>query len=208
MEAFEQTKYLLRRKIWQFLGQAFHIYDEHGRVMMYSKLKAFKLKEDIRVYTDETMSQELLTIHARSMLDFSATYDVLDGGTRQSLGSVRRSGLASTFGRDTWKIFDSQEQEIGEAVEDSMALALLVIAQVSSSRITNFDVGLPVLIQQGSTAAHASEVDSSEGLAENRDLVRYGELLLALGSGFEPRRLVRFGFVRILCFWLEPVAVS
>ena len=29
------------------------------------------------------------------------------------------------FGRDTWKILDAQEHEIGEIVEDSLVLALL-----------------------------------------------------------------------------------
>ena len=125
MEAFEQTQYLLRRKIWKVFGQSFHIYDPQGRVVMYSKLKAFKLKEDIRIYPDESMSRELLTIHARSILDLGATYDVMDGSTHERIGSLRRAALASMFGRDTWKILDAQEHEIGEIAEDSLGLAML-----------------------------------------------------------------------------------
>lgn len=125
MEAFEQTQYLLQRKVWQVFGQSFSIYDPQGHVLMYSKLKAFKLKEDIRVYTDQSQSHELLTIHARSILDFGATYDVLDGATHERIGSARRVALASMFGRDTWKILDAQEHEIAEIVEDSLVFALL-----------------------------------------------------------------------------------
>ncbi len=125
MEAFEQTQYVVRRKVWQLFGQSFHIYDQQGRLLMYSKLKAFKLKEDIRVYSGESMSRELLTIHARSILDIGATYDVLDGATHERIGSARRVALASMFGRDTWKLLDAQEHEIGEIVEDSLGLALL-----------------------------------------------------------------------------------
>jgi len=116
---------------------------------MYSKLKAFKLKEDIRLYADESMSRELLAIHARSILDIGATYDVLDGGTHERVGSVRRAAIASMFGRDTWKILDAQEHEIGEIVEDSLGLALLrkyflgaLLPQTYHGRVNN----QPVLV--------------------------------------------------------------
>ena len=33
----------------------FHIYDEAGNVAFYSKMKAFKLKEDLRIYSGEDM---------------------------------------------------------------------------------------------------------------------------------------------------------
>jgi uncharacterized protein YxjI len=74
--SFRLNQYLVRKKIFSFLGGAFHIFDSNGQVMFYSKQKAFKLKEDIRIYTGEDMTTELITIKARQMLDFSATYDV------------------------------------------------------------------------------------------------------------------------------------
>ena len=59
---FTDDYYLIRRKILKLLGGAFHIYNAQQQVVGYSELKAFKLKEDIRLYTDETMSQEISAV--------------------------------------------------------------------------------------------------------------------------------------------------
>ena len=58
------------------------------------------------------------------MIDFGATYDVLDVSTEQLLGSFRRKGLKSIF-RDEWVIFDVNEQEVGVVREDSGGMAFL-----------------------------------------------------------------------------------
>jgi len=123
---FGHLGYTVRRKVFSFLGQKFHIYDDTGALIGYSKQKAFKLKEDIRIYTDDTMTTELLSIKARSVIDFSATYDVFDptaGGA--PLGSFRRKGWASTFFRDQWQVFSPQDQEIAQLDEDSGSMGFL-----------------------------------------------------------------------------------
>lgn len=111
IRAAEGEIYTVRRKVFKILGAAFHIYDAEGNVAGYCKQKAFKLKEDIRIYTDESCSQELLVLSARSIIDFGATYDVrLPSG--EVLGSLRRKGLKSTFLRDEWMIFDESDQQV------------------------------------------------------------------------------------------------
>jgi len=121
---FQQTHYMIRKKIFKLVGEAFHIYDTAGSVLFYSKLKAFKLKEDIRLYTGEDMSTELLTIKARSILDFSSAYDVMDARTGEQVGTLKRKGFSSIV-RDAWIIMNASGQEIGSIQEDSMAMALL-----------------------------------------------------------------------------------
>lgn len=117
-------QYTVRRKVLKIFGAAFHVYDEHGSVVGYCKQKAFKLKEDIRLYTDESMSSPLLTLGARSILDFGATYDItLPDGTH--MGSLRRKGLKSTFLRDEWLIFDDEGKEIGMMREKNLMFAIL-----------------------------------------------------------------------------------
>lgn len=117
-------QFTIRRKVFKFLGAAFHIYDQQGAVIGYCKQKAFKLKEDLRIYTGEDCSEEFLVIKARNVIDFGATYDImLPDGT--PLGSVRRKGLASTFVRDHWLLFDPQGQQFAEVNEDSTGLALM-----------------------------------------------------------------------------------
>lgn len=56
-DSFSHQKYLVRRKILKLFGATFHIYDPDGNVAFYSKMKAFKLKEDVRIYTGEDMRQ-------------------------------------------------------------------------------------------------------------------------------------------------------
>jgi len=103
--------YTVRRKILKIFGAAFHVYDAQGALAGYCKQKAFKLKEDIRLFTDETCSTELLRLAARQVIDFGATYDVTtpDG---QAIGSLRRKGLKSSFVRDEWLVFDEQGAQI------------------------------------------------------------------------------------------------
>ena len=115
--------YTVRTKVFKILGGAFHVYDADGNVVAYCKQKAFKLKEDFRLYTDTTCSQELLRISARSVIDFGATYDVTtaDGQTR---GSLRRKGLKSMF-KDSWLVFDPAGQEYAQLAEDSTLRAML-----------------------------------------------------------------------------------
>jgi uncharacterized protein YxjI len=120
----DAKQYTIRRKILSLLGQKFHIYDPSGNVVGFCKQKAFKLREDIRVYTDESMREERVAIKARGVLDFSAAYDILDGRSGERLGVLKRQGLASMF-RDQWLVFDGQERQVGVLHEDSMALALV-----------------------------------------------------------------------------------
>lgn len=122
-ERFEHQTYLVRRKILKIFGAAFHIYDPDGNVAFYSKLKAFKMKEDIRVYTGEDMQEEVLVIKARKILDISAAYDVVDPTTNEKVGVLKRKGIKSIM-KDEWIFMDSNDQEIGLIKEDSTFLAL------------------------------------------------------------------------------------
>ena len=118
------NQYLIRRKVLTILGQKFHVYDGHENLLGFSKQKAFKLKEDIRFYSDETMTEEKLLIQARQIVDFAAAYDVVDSKAGQKLGACRRKGWTSIM-RDSWEILDQQDQPIAKVEEDSMAMAML-----------------------------------------------------------------------------------
>ncbi|MBX7257896.1 MAG: hypothetical protein K1Y02_16155 [Candidatus Hydrogenedentes bacterium] len=123
-DRLNQQQYMIRKKIFKIFGEAFHIYDFRGTVLFYSKLKAFKLKEDIRLYTGEDMTTEVLTIKARKMIDLWSTYDVYDSQTQRKVGTFRRKGLKSIL-KDEWIIMDDNDREIGLVQEDSMMMALL-----------------------------------------------------------------------------------
>lgn len=120
---FQFPTYLLKRQAIALTGK-FRFYDPAGGLVMFSEQKMFKLREDIRVFSDESKSQEVLSIKARQILDFSAAYDVVDTAYNQKVGALRRRGLQSLL-RDEWEVLDASDNVIGKLFEDSMALALV-----------------------------------------------------------------------------------
>ena len=120
---FQFPNYLLRRQAIALTGK-FRFYDPAGRLVMFSEQKMFRLKEDIRIYGDESKTQEVLSIKARQIMDFSAAYDVVDTELNQKVGVLRRKGLRSIL-RDEWEVLDANDRVIGQLFEDSMGMALL-----------------------------------------------------------------------------------
>ena len=118
---FELDSYLCRRKVVALTGKI-HVYDERENLVAFTKQKAFKLREDIRIFADEAEQEPLLSINARQIIDIGATYDVrtADGA---SLGALRRKALASIV-KDQWKILADGDAEIGSVDEDSTGKAL------------------------------------------------------------------------------------
>jgi hypothetical protein len=123
-DIFSIQNFQIRRKIFTFMGAKFHIFDNNQNLIMFSKMKAFKLKEDLRIYTDENMNEELIRISTNQIIDISATYDVYDSSTNEKIGALKRKGLKSIL-KDEWIIMDNSNNEIGFIKEDSTVLALL-----------------------------------------------------------------------------------
>lgn len=125
MNPFSHRKYFARKKFLKIFGGEVRIYDEtRNNLLFFVKQKAFKLKEDITVYSDEGKTTELLKIQARSIIDFSAAYDVTDVASGQKVGAVRRKGFSSIL-RDAWEVLDAGDNVIAKITEDSMLFALL-----------------------------------------------------------------------------------
>jgi hypothetical protein len=123
-ERYAYPTYTLRKKVFKIFGDAFHIYDPDDNVVLYSKLKAFKLREDIRIYTDESQDEEVLQIRTKSLVDFSGSYEVFDSAEREPVGMLRRKGMKSIL-KDEWLIFDAAGGEIGVIKEDSTLKAVV-----------------------------------------------------------------------------------
>ena len=124
LERFQPDQFTLRRKVFKLAGGTFYIFGPDEQMLFYSKQKAFKLREDIRLYSDKDKTEELLWIQARDIVDFSAAYDVVDSTTGQKVGAFRREGWQSMM-RDQWTIFDADDNPVGTVIEDSGWLAFL-----------------------------------------------------------------------------------
>ena len=137
--AFSHSKYHIKRQAIALTGKV-RFYNPSDQIVAFSEQKMFKLKEDIRIYADESKSQEILTIKARSIIDFSAAYDVIDPVENTHVGVMRRQGVRSIL-QDKWDILDANEKMIGVLEEDSMGLAL--IRRVLSSLVPqNYDINV------------------------------------------------------------------
>jgi len=121
--AFQFDSYLLKRQVFALTGK-FRVYGPSEELVLFSEQKMFRLRDDIRVYGDESKSQELLMIKSRQIIDFSAAFDVIDSLAGQKVGVLRRKGLRSIL-RDQWEILDANDMLVGVLYEDNVALALL-----------------------------------------------------------------------------------
>jgi len=137
---FQFPSYLLHRQVFALTGK-FRFYDPSGNLVMFSEQKMFKLREDIRVYSDESKTQEVLSIKARQIIDFSAAYDVVDTAYNQKVGTLRRQGWNSML-RDEWQVLDANDNQIGVLFEDSMGMAMLRRFLLGSWLPQNYDITL------------------------------------------------------------------
>lgn len=120
----EGNKFLVRKKIFNWLGEEFEVFDSNNRVVLFGKQKAFRLKEELRIFTDSSKEEEVMTIKARGIIDFSAVYDVVDSKTGKKLGAIQRKGFQSLL-KDEWHILDNNDEKVGAILEDNMTMALL-----------------------------------------------------------------------------------
>lgn len=135
---FQYPHYVLHRQVFALTGK-FRFYDPMGNLVMFSEQKMFRWKEDIRVYADESKTREVLSIKARQIMDFSASYDVVDTEMNQKVGVLRRKGWRSMF-RDEWEVLDENDNVKGLLFEDSMGLAVLRRLALGSWLPQNYDI--------------------------------------------------------------------
>ena len=70
--------------------------DAAGVDIMYVKQKLFKLKEAINVFSDQSQTNQLFSINADRVVDFSARYNFTDN-QGLNLGAVKRQGMRSLW---------------------------------------------------------------------------------------------------------------
>jgi uncharacterized protein YxjI len=95
-----------------------------GALLIYAKMKAFKLKESITVYSDEQQRTPVYRIEADRIIDFAATYNISDA-SGAVLGAIRQKGMRSIWRtryeivRDGEVLFTVQEENPWTKVADA-----------------------------------------------------------------------------------------
>ncbi|AWV89860.1 hypothetical protein DN745_11120 [Bradymonas sediminis] len=121
MSRFAGERYTARKQPLTLWGSVFRVYGPNQKLHFFVKQKAFRFKEAITIYRDESMATPLIRIRARHMIDFSAAYDI-STPAGEALGVLKREGLRSLW-RDRWLIQNNEGAEIGVIEEDHLALA-------------------------------------------------------------------------------------
>ena len=119
----ELNQYLIREKFLKIFGNKFHIMDEHDQLYGFCEQKRFRIKEDIRLYDDESKNNEWLVIKQRNLVDAWGGFDIFDPKAGVLLGTVRRKFWKSLL-RTKWQVLDADGNDIGMLLEDSMAQAI------------------------------------------------------------------------------------
>ena len=120
-ERFAHDRYLIK----QLIRPIVNLYEvsADGQPVAYVRQKRMALREDIRAFADESETQELFRIKARSVMDVTARNDVTAGdGT--PLGSLAKVFGASLL-RSTWRVLDPADAELFTATEKSASVAIL-----------------------------------------------------------------------------------
>jgi len=121
---FAHDRFVLRRQLFTFVHTNIHVYDPDGELVLYTRKKGLRLKEDLRLYSDQSRAKELLRITTRQVIDFSAGYQVHDSILDEPVGTLKRKGFKSML-RDEWAITDAEDRPIGTIIEDSTFKAVL-----------------------------------------------------------------------------------
>ncbi|WP_354697554.1 hypothetical protein DSM112329_03187 [Paraconexibacter sp. AEG42_29] len=118
-------RFVLRQRVKLVINQyVFSVPDgeSDGEQFCFVEQKRFKFKEDVRFYTDDSKSVDLMRILARQRFDPRATYDIATADGVQ-LGAIQKVFGKSLF-RSTYAIFAPDGQEICQAREVSMPKAI------------------------------------------------------------------------------------
>lgn len=138
-------RWQLHRPIWSLLGARCRILDEQGQLVLFARRRPLRLREHVEVFEDEGETRPALRIQTESILDLGATYVIADARSGETVGMARRRFMRSML-RDHWDLLDAGGNPLGEAVEDSAALALLrrLVADFVPQRIDVSVGGQPV----------------------------------------------------------------
>ena len=116
MPLFDYPLYLRFRLI--ALTPRIIVTDSDPKEILYVKQKVFNLREDIRVFSDQSEAREVFNIRAEQIIDFNARYNFFDSKNGQHLGSIKARGWRSIW-RATYLVDDPAGDQMMFITEDN-----------------------------------------------------------------------------------------
>jgi hypothetical protein len=177
-------------KILAFGPQVF-IRDTSEQEIFYVHQKAFKLKEDVAVYSNSSKSNQVYRIQADRILDISAEYTLSDTAG-MSIGKIKREGMKSLW-KASYILMDGSGQmthhvkedepwvKVIDAVVGSLPIVGIASAFLFHPSYTIYQAGseAPVMRVKKEAALFESKF-SIESLTEVADPVTENRLLLGV----------------------------
>ena len=105
------------------LASQIYVRDAEGNWVCYVKQKLFKLKENVKVFSDDSQSHPLCEISADRVIDWSACYRITDA-EGNALGAVRRQGMKSIW-KASYEITDAEDQPVASVREENGLIKVL-----------------------------------------------------------------------------------
>jgi hypothetical protein len=124
---YSQFKILeFRRKFFKFFGPEISITDPGtNQLVGYIKMKAWKLRADINVFTDQSMQQSIVRISGKQIVSFKPSYNVYNAITGQPIITLRLRALKTYLLRGHMDILDNLGNPYGYVQETSSQLAIM-----------------------------------------------------------------------------------
>jgi len=126
----QDDNFIIERKLFS-LGKKYFIKDSERKLIAYCSRKSMQIKEDIRVFRDETKERELFRIGQENFMNFTGKFNVIESGTEKVLGHLKREGIRSLI-NDEWAILTPDKEKIGKAVTDSLIKEFARIKRLKS----------------------------------------------------------------------------
>lgn len=92
--------------------------DATGSEVMYIHQKVFNIREDVRIYSDQSRAEEVFRMNAEKIMDFNTRYNFYLSNNDQHLGSCKAQGWRSIW-RTTYLLDDSTGQQTHYIKEDN-----------------------------------------------------------------------------------------
>jgi uncharacterized protein YxjI len=119
----QHDRFVLKQRIRLVINQyGFFLPDDEETPFCFVEQKRFKFKEDIRFYTDDSKTTELMRLKARQRFDPAARYDITtpDG---QMVGQIQKQFGASLL-RSTYSLYDAYGNPAAKVRERNLPVAI------------------------------------------------------------------------------------
>lgn len=111
-----QTRFSLTPKLY--------FQDEDGKTLAFVRNLSLHWNRELRVFTDPTLSFELLTITPAAEQPNEKSFEVFDPVNRERVGKIRIPHV-SGLQKQEWNLFDGAGAQVGHLQENSVMLAAL-----------------------------------------------------------------------------------